>query len=176
MQFVPWRNVADWRCTACGGCCKLYSVVITFNEWLRIVKSYGVEQTTSDLNKLYIRRRGDGSCAFLYGFSNSCRCGLQHMKPRSCQIWPFKILNVPKYDYADEAAYAYGECKLFIYVDSMCSGIRYGSPTWEFANQTLKEFVEIAVGVRNTQAKSTANVVFHRLPPYLDGLTMRGRL
>lgn len=161
MQFVPWRYLADWRCTACGDCCKFYSVVINFHEWLRIVKSFGVEQTASGLDKLFIKRRGDGSCAFLNDFSNTYSCGIQYMKPRACQIWPFKILTRPQFGYVNEAAYRYGENSVFVYADPMCNGLRYGAPTLEFANRTLREFVEIAMGLRNSQCKTTANIGLH---------------
>lgn len=158
MQFIPWRHLADWRCIACGDCCKLYSVVINFHEWLRIVKSFGVEQTSSGLDKLLIKRRGDGSCAFLGNFSNTYSCGIQYMKPKACQIWPFKILAQPRFGCMNDAIYHYGKDSVFIYADSMCNGLRYGMPAWEFANHTLKEFVEIAMGLRNNQRKTTASV------------------
>lgn len=176
MQFVPWRHVADWKCTACGDCCKLYSVVINFHEWLRIVKSYGIEQTMCGLDKLFIKRRGDGSCAFLGSYSNTHVCGIQYMKPRACRIWPFKILSEPRFGHANEAEYRLGENSVFVYADSMCNGLRYGTPAWEFANCTLKEFVEIAMGFRNDQRNTTANVYPSR--PYLNlgNLGVRSRL
>lgn len=160
MQFVPWRYVADWSCIACGECCKLYSVVLNLQEWLSIVKNYGVEQTVSGLNKLYLKRKGDGSCSFLYGVPDMHLCGLQHMKPCACKLWPFKILTIPKYGYANEAGYNYGGNRIFVYADSACVGLRYGAPTWEFAYYTVREFVEIAMGLRSNQYKTTANVGF----------------
>jgi hypothetical protein len=51
-----------------------------------------------------------------------------------------------------------GENRLFVYADSTCSGLRYGRPTWEFATYTVKEFVEIALGIRSQQLKSTADL------------------
>jgi Fe-S-cluster containining protein len=96
MQFVPWQYIADWKCGACGLCCRAYSVVLNFQEWLRIIKNYGVETTTSGLNKLFIKKKSDGSCAFLYNPSNTYVCGLQHMKPKACKLWPFKILGKPE--------------------------------------------------------------------------------
>jgi len=160
MQFAPWRYIADWKCIACGECCKLYSVVLNFHEWLKIVKKYGVEQTASGLDKLYIKRNGNGSCAFLCQFSNTYVCGLQSMKPKACKLWPFKVLTKPMYGNANHAAYNYGGATFFIYADSACNGLRYGTPSWEFANNTLREFVEIATGLRNNQYKTTANVSF----------------
>ena len=173
MQFVPWRNVANWRCINCGDCCKLYSVVIDVGEWLQIAKNYGMEQTVSGLNKLFIKRAGDGSCTFLCNLMGSYQCGLQYMKPKACQLWPFKILNMPKYGYANEAAYPQQEGRLFIYVDSICNGIRYGIPTWEFANQTLKEFVEIASGIRNVQLRTTGSIGVSGMRFRRDGLGVR---
>ncbi|MEM3577980.1 MAG: YkgJ family cysteine cluster protein [Candidatus Bathyarchaeia archaeon] len=158
MLFIPWQYISDWKCNACGLCCKAYSVVLNFQEWLKIVKNYGAGCTVSGLNKLFIKRRSDGSCIFLCELPNMRLCGLQHMKPQACKLWPFKILSRPKFGYANEAVYHYMGNKLFIYADSTCNGIRYGPPTWEFTNQTLKEFVEIGLGVRSQQYKTTANL------------------
>jgi len=159
MLFVPWQYIADWQCNACGGCCRAYSVVLNFPEWLKIVKNFGVETTASSLNKLFIKRRDDGSCSFLYNISNIHLCGLQHMKPKACKLWPFKVLRRPKFGYVKEAVYSYSGNKLFVYADSTCSGLRYGKPTWEFNNQTLREFIEIALGLRIEQYKTTANFI-----------------
>ena len=167
MQYVPWRFIADWRCTGCGDCCKLYSVVINFHEWLRIVKTYGVEQTSPGVSKLFIKRREDGSCTFLDSMSNGYACGIQHMKPAACQLWPFKILARPEYGYPNEAAYPILGRNLFVYGDSMCQGIRYGTPTTEFANYTLREFAELSLGIRNKQHRTTSDMripAFHRNP------------
>ena len=91
MQFVPWQNVADWHCKACGYCCKLYSVVLGFNEWLNIARSFGQETTVTGLDRFYIKRTSDGSCGFLCNKTNNYYCGLQGMKPEACKIWPFKV-------------------------------------------------------------------------------------
>jgi len=158
MLFVPWRYIADWKCVMCGLCCKAYSVVLSFQEWLNIVKNYGVETTATGLNKLYLRRKSDGSCIFLCRLSNMYLCGLQHMKPTACKLWPFKVLTAPKYGYARDAAYPYLGKILYVYADSTCTGLQYGTPTWSFTNQTLKEFIEIALGTRREQVKSTADM------------------
>lgn len=157
LQFVPWRYIADWKCVKCGDCCRLYSVVINFHEWLRIVKNYGVEHTSSGLDKLFIRRRSDGSCTFLHSGPNINLCTLQRAKPRACQLWPFKVLMKPEFGYGNDAVFPYGENRLFVYADPMCHGLRYGTPTPEFTGYTLKEFVEIALGLRTYQLKTTSN-------------------
>jgi Fe-S-cluster containining protein len=164
MLFVPWRYIADWKCVACGLCCKAYSVVLSFPEWLKIAKNYGFDKTVSGLDKLFIKRRSDGSCAFLYHFSNTYLCALQHMKPKACKLWPFKVLSKPKFGYANEAVYYYGGDELFVYADSNCIGLRYGKPTEKFTKYTLQELMEIALGRRKDQSKTTANIRF--LQPY----------
>ena len=158
MQFVPWRNVADWNCKACGYCCKLYSVVLSFPEWLNITKTFGTETTIATLDRFFIKRVDDGNCAFLCSDSENYYCGLQNMKPDACKIWPFKILSEPKYGEANQAAYDYRGVRFYIYVDTMCSGLRYGTPTWEFHNLKIKEFTELALGLRRDQCKTTRTV------------------
>jgi hypothetical protein len=82
------------------------------------------------------------------------------MKPIACKLWPFKILGRPKHGYANDAIYRYGENRIFVYADSYCEGITYGVPTWDFTNYTLKEFVEIATGLRSEQYKTTRDISF----------------
>jgi Fe-S-cluster containining protein len=160
MQFVPWQRIADWHCNLCGLCCRAYSVVLNFHEWLRIIKEHGVEQTFSGVDRLYVKRRSDGSCTFLHNFAGNYVCGLQSMKPKACKIWPFKISAKPQHGYANEAVYHYGENTFFVYADHNCTGLRLGYPTLEFATVTLKEFLEIALGARVNQFKTTANLNF----------------
>ena len=155
MQFVPWQNVADWHCRACGYCCKLYSVVLGFPEWLRLTKTFGSETTVAGLDRFYIKRCSDGSCAFLCSNSHQYFCALQNMKPEACKIWPFKILAEPKYGEEKHAAFDYMGHRLYVYADTMCSGLRYGVPTWEFRYTTVKEFAELALGLRQVQYKTT---------------------
>jgi hypothetical protein len=77
------------------------------------------------------------------------------MKPEACKIWPFKVLSEPKYGEPNQAAYDYLGVRLFVYGDSMCSGLRLGMPTWDFRYITVKEFAELALGVRHIQNKTT---------------------
>jgi hypothetical protein len=155
MKFVPWRYISDWKCDLCGNCCMLYSVVIDFPEWFEIVKRFGIEKTTAGVDRLYIKRGNDGSCPFVYRFGNGCLCGLQNMKPGACKQWPFRVLFEPRFGDANHALYEYGDLRLFVYADSMCSGLRYGSPRWDFATSTLREFVALTLGKRQVQWKTT---------------------
>jgi len=85
------------------------------------------------------------------------------MKPKACKLWPFKVLSKPKYGYVNEAVHYYGGDRFFIYTDSNCSGLVYGEPTEKFAKYTLNEFVEIALGGRRDQSKTTANIRFPQI-------------
>ncbi|MGD8565441.1 MAG: YkgJ family cysteine cluster protein [Candidatus Bathyarchaeota archaeon] len=162
MQFIPWQFISDWRCQACGRCCKAYNVVVSFPEWLNIVKNFGIERTFSTLNRLFLKKEVDGSCTFLYRFLNTNFCSIQHSKPKACKLWPFKILKDPRYGYANQAFYQYGRDRLYVYADSNCYGLAYGVPGENFKKGTLKEFIEIALGNRRNQHETTGKF---RIPP-----------
>lgn len=155
MHFVLWQDVADWHCKACGHCCKLYSVVLGFPEWLNLTKTFGSETTIAGLDRFYIKRARDGSCAFLCNTSKNYYCALQNMKPEACKLWPFKVLSEPKYGEPSQAAFDYRGHRLFVYADSMCGGLRLGVPSWDFRYKTVREFAELALGVRQVQYKTT---------------------
>lgn len=165
MLPVPWRYVSSWDCNACGLCCKGFSVVLNFAEWMNVVKAYGVSYTMPGMNKFYLKRRSDGSCVFLYNYYGRGFCGLQHMKPQACKLWPFKILGRPKYGRPREAQYCYKGKRLFIYVDPSCNGLTWGRPTANFVKTTLTEFIELAMGLRKKQVYSTSRIPLY--PKYL---------
>lgn len=156
MHFVPWKSIRSWRCTTCGICCRHYDVVLKFPEWLHIVKTFGVNYTSSSLNKLFLGRRGNGSCAFLHETQNGSFCGLQFIKPRACRIWPFKVLTRPRFGSPSQAIYTYKDRRFFIYADSVCRGLRFGIPTRELVYSIIPEFIGIAIGSNRKQFKTTA--------------------
>jgi Fe-S-cluster containining protein len=160
MQYVPWQNVNNWQCKACGYCCKLYAVVLNFGEYLRLTQTYGQGAAVTDFSRFYIKRHSNGDCAFLCSKSLKYYCGLQATKPEACKIWPFKVTAEPKYGDEELAAFNYNGHELYVYVDNMCNGVRYGKPTWEFQNQTIKEFVEIALCTREFQHHATGRAGF----------------
>ena len=144
---VPWRCVESWRCVACGVCCKGYQVVLGFEEWVNLIRLYGVKVTQPGVSKFYLGKKGNGACLFLSRSFNTWLCGLQDMKPKACKLWPFKILLRPKFGRPNEAVYKIKNRNLFVYVDPACVGIRWGNPTQEFTYGTLTELVEIATGI-----------------------------
>ncbi len=156
MQFVPWNMVNSWQCNMCGICCRQYDVILKFPEWLGILKTFGAEYTTSTISMFSLGRRADGSCMFLNMTPSASFCGLQYAKPQACKLWPFKVLDKPKYGRPNDAVYHYGSRKLFVYVDPACPGLRFGAPTPEFACSVVSEFAGIASGTCRRQFKSTA--------------------
>lgn len=160
MKPVPWRYVESWNCIACGACCRGYEVFLSFPEWLNIVRSYGVGVTQPSISKFHLTRRSDGSCIFLCKYFDQWLCGLQHMKPTACKLWPFKILSRPKFGRANEALYDYRERNLYVYVDPACIGVRWGSPAQGFMHKTMTEIVDIALGLQEKQYYSTSKTPY----------------
>jgi len=158
MKPIPWKYVKFWNCIACGACCKGFDVILGYKEWVNIIRRYGIEVTLPGITRLYLRKRIDGSCVFLSRFSGMWLCTLQHMKPRACKLWPFKIYNEPKYGRPHQAVYTFDSRRFFIYVDPSCMGLTWGDPTPEFTYGTLREFVEIALGLCEKQFHTTAQL------------------
>lgn len=158
MRPLPWSQVKSWRCILCGICCRKYSVVLKLPEWLSIIKRFGVEYTAPSVSNFFLKRRDNGSCVFLNEHTSTAFCGLQHAKPIACKLWPFKVLDHPKFGHPEHAVYQRGQHKLFVYVDPACPGLTFGPPSLEFTYSVIPEFVEIASGLRHRQQKTTANL------------------
>jgi Fe-S-cluster containining protein len=159
MLPIPWKYVQDWNCTACGLCCKGFDVVLDFPEWMNIIKVYGVSFTEPGISRFYLKRKSDGTCVFLCNFYGRWFCALQRMKPVACKLWPFKISDKPKYGRPNEAVYNYGEKRLYVYVDQSCPGLQWGYPAQSFMNETINEFVDLALGLRQKQFYSTSRLL-----------------
>ena len=162
MKPIPWRFVKSWNCIVCGICCKDFDVVLGYKEWLDIIRRYGIEVTYPGVTKLYLQKKSNGCCIFLNKFQNMWLCSLQNTKPKACKLWPFKIYNNPKYGRSNKALCNFQGKKLYIYVDPLCPGIKWGIPSKDFMNGLLKEFIEIALGFHQNQYYSTAQL--HQVP------------
>ncbi len=156
MVPIPWSHVNSWYCSCCGLCCREFDVVLRFDEWLNLVRRYGVEVTKASLNRLYIGKKNDGTCMFLYSSFGVSFCGLQGMKPTACKLWPFKVSNRPTYGGPREAAFNYKGREFFVYVDPFCPEIRWGKPSQQMMYHVIPEFIEIAMGSREKQIYSTS--------------------
>jgi len=86
------------------------------------------------------------------------------MKPMACKLWPFKILNKPKYGRAKEALFNYNGREFFVYIDPLCPEIRWGKPTLETVYKVIPEFIEIALGLREKQVYSTSTILNELFP------------
>jgi len=175
MTAVPWSYVSSWSCIACGECCRRYNVVLNYNEWVNIVRRFGVGVTRPSPYKFLLRRRSDGSCVFLYRVMGHWVCGLQDMKPQACKLWPFKVYSYPKYGRPNEAVYPYLGRKFYVYVDPFCRGIRWGTPTPTYMYRVIPEFIDIALGRREKQYYSTSRLVSPQLKAYLRLMRLGGR-
>ena len=159
MKPIPWRYINSWNCIACGLCCRGYDVVLKYPEWVKIIQTYGIGVTKPGINSFYLGKRANGSCIFLYRFFDRWLCGLQHIKPRACKLWPFKIYSQPRYGRSNQASYEYRDREFFIYVDPMCAGLRFGRiPSNQLVSKTIPEVVEIALGLREEQFHSTCRI------------------
>ncbi len=154
MKAIPWREVATWRCRGCGGCCKPYTVQLRRWEWTRITQTYGASATEICLDGLFLKKR-QGRCVFQYRRGGKWLCRIQHMKPRSCKLWPFKIFRRPKYGKADRAAIEFEGNRLFIYADPLCQGLKLGRPSTELLTKILPEFLGISLNTSLEQHHST---------------------
>ena len=159
MVPVPWKYVNSWICNGCGICCKEYEVVLKFEEWLNIIRAYGVNTTKAGLNKFFLGKKNDGTCLFLCRSSFGWLCSLQNMKPAACKIWPFKIAARPLYGRPKESSYDYRGKKVYVYVDPFCPQIRWGQPGSKMVYNIIPEFIEIALGSRRKQMYSTSSVL-----------------
>ncbi|MEM3736855.1 MAG: YkgJ family cysteine cluster protein [Candidatus Bathyarchaeia archaeon] len=156
LNAIPWRKVRSWGCVGCGDiCCNSFRVPISAWEWARLCHLYGPQIAEFRFDGLYLKKRADGSCIFLYPSMGNFLCALQAMKPYACKLWPFKIGRKPTYGCADEALYSFKGDKFYVYLDPFCRGIMLGKPTQQFAVQVIPEFIEIFLGGRRAQIYST---------------------
>jgi Fe-S-cluster containining protein len=171
MKPVPWKQINSWTCTACGLCCRGYDVVLKYPEWVRIIQAYGIGVTKPGINRFYLGKSGNGSCIFLQKFSNIWLCGLQHMKPKACKLWPFKVYSQPRHGRPNQASYDYMDNEFFVYADPNCPGLRVGrNPSIQLAHEVIPEVIEIALGLRERQLHSTS-----KMPQYPIHLGFKAR-
>lgn len=158
MHIIPWSYLETWSCYGCGDVCCTSSVVpLTLNEWLRIIQNFGVQFTEPRMDGFFLQKTADNRCVFQYGGMGKHLCSIQAMKPRACKLWPFKIHMRPLYGMVRESAFNYKGRTFYVYVDAACRGLRLGTPAQHFMKHVIPEFIEIALGNRETQVYSTVN-------------------
>jgi Fe-S-cluster containining protein len=156
---MPWRAVKSWGCVRCGECCRL-TVQLTVREWLDLTRRYGNLIIEQMLGGFYLRKTVDNQCPFLAKTRYGWLCNLQRRdaKPLACRMWPFKLLDNPKYGRANDAYFDYRNQHYFIYVVPNCPGVTLGLPSEGFIQKTLPEIVDIRMGLQRTQHFSTARL------------------
>lgn len=78
------------------------------------------------------------------------------MKPLACKIWPFRILDKPKYGRTGEAHFNYRNRDFYIYLVPRCVGINWGKPSEHLAKVVIPEFIDVKLGLQKRQLHSTA--------------------
>ncbi len=153
---IPWSRVESWSCSGCGEiCCSSSLIPLTPWEWANLAQLYGAEVAEFRLDGLYLRKKLDGNCGFLYPSPGRSLCALQRMKPLACKLWPFKIGRRPTYGYAEEASFPFKGWRFYVYLDPACRGVTLGKPNLQLAGRVIPEFIEIALGRREKQVYST---------------------
>ncbi len=152
---LPWRNVKDWKCHACGKCCLAYTPKLTYYEYLRMPKNFVVERR----GRYYIRKFGR-RCPFLY--ENLCM--IQNSKPLSCKLFPFSV-----HRRGDETAlFEYEGEEYYVYVDAFCPNVVLGKPTRSLEEKVLQA-VMLITGKKFDFRKLTSYVL-----PSEKGIKMLG--
>jgi hypothetical protein len=112
------------------------------------------------LGGFYLRKTVDNQCPFLAKTRYGWLCDLQRRdaKPLACQLWPFKLLDNPKYGQASDAYFNYRNQRYFIYVVPNCPGVILGPPSNDFSRKTLPEIIDIRLGLQRIQRFSTTRL------------------
>ena len=160
LRFIPWSQVQSWTCDACGECCKWFTVPISAYEYAKISQTCGFEVFEFREGHVWLRRRFDKRCIFMFLRGRHWLCGLQADKPHVCRMWPFRVTNRPVYGREGRARYEGLEWTGYVYLDPRCPRIIYGKPTLNFAAHVVEEFIQMATRRTNHQNYSTARVHF----------------
>ncbi|MHC1564326.1 MAG: YkgJ family cysteine cluster protein [Candidatus Hecatellaceae archaeon] len=155
---VPWRLVHDWECHACGDCCTRYVVELKPQEYAQIAHAYGFSSVTVSAGKIYLKRRPDGSCLFLHNLNGRNLCGLQHLKPEACRLWPFNPHEAPVFGHPELSYYRYGRKSFYVYVIPACPGLSYGEPSQRLKEKVIPEILDMKFKGRVSQKYSTSAV------------------
>jgi Fe-S-cluster containining protein len=158
-RFVPWRRVSDWRCLACGECCKHFEIPLRAEEYARIIGIYGLDVVRMSLGRAYLKKIRDSRCIFQSVSLDRWLCGLQKDKPLVCKLWPFAILENPKYGKNGESIYHYQEKKFYVYVHLYCRGLLLGKPLPHLRNKVIPEAVRLSLCLEESQKHTISNLV-----------------
>jgi Fe-S-cluster containining protein len=157
--LIPWREVANWGCRACGNCCIGYRVPLKMDEFVKVGNACGQGVFEYGMGKVYLRNGPDRRCVLQRPLMDRWICTVQGLKPTACRLFPFRIQNKPVYPRGDNSSYKLGDKTYYIYLDSACEGIILGQPTQRFATQVLPEILRNGLGNAQKQKYSTSKYI-----------------
>jgi len=157
--LIPWREVANWGCRACGNCCIGYRVPLRMDEFVKVGNACGQGVFEYGMGKVYLRNGPDRRCVLQRPLMDRWICTVQGLKPTACRLFPFRIQNKPVYPRGDNSSYKLGDKTYYIYLDSACEGIILGQPTQRFATQVLPEILRNGLGNAQKQKYSTSKYI-----------------
>jgi len=157
--LIPWREVANWGCRACGNCCIGYRVPLKMDEFVKVGNACGQSVFEYGMGKVYLRNGPDRRCVLQRPLMDRWICTVQGLKPTACRLFPFRIQNKPVYPRGDNSSYKLGDKTYYIYLDSACEGIILGQPTQRFATQVLPEILRNGLGNAQKQKYSTSKYI-----------------
>jgi Fe-S-cluster containining protein len=156
MRYVPWSKIKDWFCTACGDCCKEFKVPLRAYEATLLSKIFGFYCMELEVGGTYLKRGLNGRCIFQVKSGGRMVCGIQSIKPIACKMWPFAVFEAPRYEQRNEASFDFRGETFFVYVNPFCRGLVYGRPSLRLVNSVIPEFIELRLGLRRRQVRSTS--------------------
>jgi Fe-S-cluster containining protein len=160
--LIPWQEVSNWACRACGQCCIGYRVPLKMDEMVMVSTKYGSDVLEYGLGKAYLKNRSDGRCIFQRPLMGRWICTLQGTKPTACRLFPFRIHNKPIYKHGDNAKVVLGDKTYYLYLDPDCKGIELGQPTDRFKYKIVPEIVRIGMGLPVKQRYTTSKSIHWR--------------
>ncbi|MEM3366616.1 MAG: YkgJ family cysteine cluster protein [Candidatus Methanomethyliaceae archaeon] len=156
MRLIPWSKIKDWFCMACGECCKEFKVPLTTYETTLLSKIFGFSCMELGVGTTYLKRRSNGRCVFQVRGEAKMVCGIQLLKPLACKMWPFAVFETPRYECRNEASFDFKDEIFYVYINPYCRGLIYGPPSFRLVNSVIPEFIELRLGLRKHQLRSTS--------------------
>ena len=160
--LIPWTQINNWSCKACGKCCLGYRVPLKMEEYIHVGKNYGLNVLEFGVGKVYLKNRKSGRCVFQRPLMNRWICTLQGTKPTACRLFPFRMHNKPLYKTGENAKVKMGDKTYYLYMDPDCKGIVLGQPTERFKNEIVPEIVRIGMGLPVKQRYTTSKSIHWR--------------
>jgi len=158
--LIPWTEVHNWSCVACGRCCHGYRVPLKLDEYAKVAQIYGTGVLEFGLGKVYLKNNRGNRCVFQRPTApDRWICSLQGIKPMACKLFPFRIHSKPVYKRGDTSGFQYGRRNFYVYMDPDCRGVEIGKPSPRFRDGILPEIVQIGIGERVKQKFTTSKYI-----------------